>query len=217
MLRFSLFGMEVRVDFLFVALITVFLLTDKSGLSLIGLLACILHELAHLTAFFLLGFTPSLLAFEATGVRLQKPHCLLPVGREVLVLIAGSGINIIIFGLLFSSALSRSGVPFTELLADSNSTYNNVGLLLAISHLFVGLYNLLPLKGLDGGKLLFILMRRFSPDRVATRLCSVVDLSVLLILIAGGLLVILKSGASFTLLVFLGTLIFTAITRAFSK
>lgn len=203
MLRFKLFGMEVRIDFLFVALITVFLLTDSTGIAIVGLSACVLHELAHVAAFYAVGFTPSLLAFEATGVRLQKPSRLLPRIREFIVLIAGSGINLLVFLLLW----------FSFSLGDSTVSSPQTAAALAVSHLSVGVYNLLPLKGLDGGKLLAMLFSLFLPQTAVYRCCNMVDLAVLAMLISGGIFIFIKTGGSFTLTVFLCTLIFTAVKR----
>ena len=74
MLRFKLFGVFIEVDFWFVALVTFFLLTDQTGVSVFALLACFIHELGHLIMFFAVGYTPKALVFELTGIRLVKPE-----------------------------------------------------------------------------------------------------------------------------------------------
>ena len=47
MLEGRILGVRVQVDFLFVALTALVLLTDPQGYTLVALLACLIHELGH--------------------------------------------------------------------------------------------------------------------------------------------------------------------------
>ena len=159
MLRFKLFGVFIEVDFWFVALVTFFLLTDQTGVSVFALLACFIHELGHLIMFFAVGYTPKALVFELTGIRLVKPEQALTPWRDVLVQIAGSATNLLVFFLL-------------------SGTLNAVSIwsIFAAIHLLLGIFNLFPLKSLDGGKLLFLFCLRLFGERAAEAVAGAADI-----------------------------------------
>lgn len=169
MIEFSFKGVKVRFTFWFFAVVTVMLLIDKTGLSLMGLAACMLHELGHLLAFFLVGHTPKEISFEASGIRLVKTSSLLCYPKELLVLLAGSAANLVL-SLAFYRLLPTPG-----------------GMLFAAVHLVLGLFNLLPVGALDGGRIVKLLLLLFcAPDR-ADKISRAISLLVVLPLAAGSL------------------------------
>lgn len=196
MLRFKLFGVDVRIDFWFVAIVTFFLLTDRTGISILALAVCFLHELGHLIAFFVVGQTPRALIFELTGIRLIKPVRPLSPGREAVVQAAGSSANFLWYALLSSTLSSLSNWS-----------------LFATAHLLVGIFNLLPLSALDGGKLLELFcLRFFSPER-AGQITEAVDFFTtagLLVFSAG---LFFSGSHSLTLGIFSGGLSISAFSR----
>lgn len=187
MLRFRLGGMTVTVDFLFVALVTIFLLTDRTGISVIALLACFIHELGHLILFFLVGYTPRALSFELMGIRLTKPAQELTPGREMLVQLAGSATNFTVFFLLIGTL--------------GSVTYAS---LFAVTHLLLGIFNLLPLKSLDGGKLLELCCLKCFGEHVAEIVTSTADLLTTAALLALSIYMVITDSKSMTLMVFSG-------------
>lgn len=147
MLSLSLGRMRLQIHFTGIAVITLFLLLDRTGLGSLGLAVCAIHELGHLLAFLLLRRIPACLSLEWNGIRLEEPREGLTSQEWLFVLLSGSGINLLFFFLL--TAFGRVGV-------------------FAAMHLVVGLYNLLPLPGLDGGRLLSrFLYRHCTPSRAA--------------------------------------------------
>lgn len=143
--------MRLQIRFTGVAVITLFLLLDRTGLGSLGLAVCAIHELGHLLAFLLLRRIPACLSLEWNGIRLEEPREGLTSREWLFVLLAGSLLNLLFFLLLLPllTAPSRAGV-------------------FAAMHLVVGLYNLLPLPGLDGGRLLsHFLYRHCTPSRAA--------------------------------------------------
>ena len=168
MLRFKLAGFPVTVDFLFVGTVTLFLLTDRSGISAMALLACFVHETGHLLAFLLVGYTPRGIVFELTGIRLIKPEQELCPGREAIVQAAGSAVNFAVFFLLSGSL---GGISHKSLFA--------------VTHLLLGCFQLLPLSSLDGGKLLALAAGRLWGERAAYRIGTAADFLTLAGLLAG--------------------------------
>lgn len=58
MIRFVWRGFTLELTFLFAATVAFCLLTDESGVSVLALSACLLHETGHLFAFCLTGHKP---------------------------------------------------------------------------------------------------------------------------------------------------------------
>lgn len=182
MISFRIKALLVKIDFLFVAVITVFLITDSTNYSAIALLACIIHEIGHLIMFFLVGYCPTELSFELTGIRLTKPTTKLSSGKEVLVLLAGSGTNFILFCLLSYATHQISLVS-----------------VFAVTHLVVGIFNLLPLKSFDGGKLLELALLRFCSIKTTYNICTAIDFTAILLLLVTGVYMLIFIGFSWTL------------------
>ncbi len=154
---------QIRIHFLFIACITVFLLTDPTGIAVLSLTASLIHESGHLFAMALMGYRPEVLSFELNGIRLEKNMAGIPPFREFLLLISGSLVNgaIALLGILFS----HGNIP-----------------LYSVIHLFIGGLNLLPLSSLDGGKLLQLLLRHFFPSYWQQKLFDLFQFCFLLLL-----------------------------------
>lgn len=179
MLRFKLFGIEIRLNFLFFAVLTVILLTDQTGIPIWALIASCIHECGHMVAFFCFHQTPRLISFELGGIRMQGQRMeQLKTWQEAVILLAGSGVNFL--------------VSFLHLAVQQN--------LFASIHLLIGCFNLLPVKSLDGGKLLELLFQCIFPFHLAYRSVQICSWGFcLLLLIFGGYL---AYHLNFTLLAF---------------
>lgn len=196
MIEFSLFGINIKIKFMFLAVVTIFLIVDNTSMSIIALLACIIHELGHLIMFAAVGSKPQELAFEMTGIRLTKPSNELPYFKEILVQLAGSSLNFLVFLMLIKTT----------------STINQLSIF-AVTHLVIGVFNLLPIKSFDGGKLLELMLIRFMSMRAANIICNTVDILCILLLLILGLYSFFAGTSSFTLVVLSAFLMFTAIIK----
>ena len=74
-LKFRLFGTEVYISFLFMAVITIMLATDRTGLILPSLFAIIMHEAGHLFAMWLLECAPKQHDLEQSEGRFRCVSC----------------------------------------------------------------------------------------------------------------------------------------------
>lgn len=156
MLEFELFGTTIRVKFLFIAVVTVLLLTDTSGLAVLYLVSCILHETGHILSFYAMKLTPSLLCFDITGIKLEQPKEQINFVTELFILLSGSMTNYMI-------ALVGYLISPTQ---NANIIFINIA---------IGTFNLLPLTGFDGGKVLFVLLSCIFSDKLAYRICYILD------------------------------------------
>lgn len=149
-----------------------------------GLLACALHELGHIGAVLLLGGGVRQIRLTAVGAELAldgaKP---LSYARECAAALAGPGASLI------TAALAARGRLF----------------LLAGLSLGQGLFNLLPILPLDGGRALGLLLASRGEEQGAERALRGLS-AVLSGLLLGGGLVLLREFGNPTLLVTAGWL-----------
>ena len=142
MIVFEIRGIKIQFSFLFFALITIIVLLDPTGIALLSLLAALAHELGHIIAFLCLGQKPQLISFEFSGIRLRESyHHQTKFLPELVLLLAGSAVNLTAFGCFYLTGCWTA----------------------AAIHLCLGVYNLLPVHHLDGGKILSLLLSQFLP------------------------------------------------------
>ncbi|MEG2813570.1 MAG: hypothetical protein RSA79_03120 [Oscillospiraceae bacterium] len=199
MIEFKLFGMTIRIHFLFVALVTLFLLTDEKNVAFLSLLACIIHELAHVIAFMIVSYTPIALDFEITGLRLTASPHKLSIGKELFVQVAGCLMNFILF---FSFYFSLTQINSLSIIT--------------VAHLIIGIFNMLPLKSFDGGKILMLILTKTIRVDIALKICDIVDGVFLLLLFIAGVFLFLKI-QTFTLFLLVCWLIFIFLMKSKKK
>ena len=95
MIRFVWRGFTLELTFLFAATVAFCLLTDESGVSVLALSACLLHETGHLFAFCLTGHKPRAMVFELTGIRLTPSERLPSFAQNLLIQSGGVLANLI--------------------------------------------------------------------------------------------------------------------------
>ncbi len=178
---FNFCGIRFEFKFLFFAAVTLLLFIDRSGVALCAFLSSAAHELAHLAALFSVRANVTAVTFELFGIRIDRMDALL-FWEELAVLMAGPTVNLVLF-LLCGSV--------------NNSSVN----LIAAVNLSIGLFNLLPVGALDGGKaanLIFVRMLGESKGKVAS---LAISLAVVLPIIGVGLYLAVQPMRNVSLLV----------------
>ena len=151
-MKFKLFGTEIYISFLFAAAVTIMLLTDKTGYMLPALFAIILHEMGHLFMMWILECSPKRIKLIPTSVQITAPFQK-RYRNDFLVAVSGPVVNILLFSTLYFNYLAFG---------------NEVTLYFALLNLVIGVFNLLPVKGLDGGTILFCVLEKYKgPDKAA--------------------------------------------------
>jgi len=170
-------------------LLTAWFALENGWRPLLALLsAAALHELGHLMALRFFRVPVANFRLCIFGAELQADRGRLSYGEDLTVLLAGPGVN-----LLCGWALSWAA-------RDREWMYLAAG-----AHLLLGLFNLLPMRTLDGGQALRLLIQwRLGPD-AGDRLCAVVSALcaagiaaclVLLMRVSGGSLWLLPAAAA---------------------
>lgn len=175
-MKLRIADLQVTIGYEAVAAMTAVLLLDRENRVICCMIAALLHELGHLLMMRLCGV-------KVRGFRLRLFDVLIEAEEpssffhDVLITAGGVTVN-----LLFAAILC----PFSPKLG--------------LPHLMLGLFNLLPVMSLDGGRLLSIcLSRRFSP-RVCDMVLRVTTFLFSLPLMTAGILLLLNSGYNYSLL-----------------
>lgn len=160
-MRFKIFGTEFYISFLFAAVITALLAFDRTGYALPLLFAVGMHEAGHLTAMWILGCAPKRIRLVPAAVEITSGF-----GRgrrhEITVALCGPAVNIILFFILWFNYAAFGG---------------ELSLYCGLINLLIGIFNLLPVTGLDGGTVLECLLVKKLEFRRARLVMRILNLS----------------------------------------
>lgn len=120
----------------FFALLTLFLLADRSGIAGLALASMTAHEAAHLLTAFATGYPPAALRLSIFGMVLRQ-EAEIPRISHILICLAGPAAN-----LLLAAACFGAGETWA-----------------ASVNLLLGLFSLCPVRFTDMGSILSALMR----------------------------------------------------------
>ncbi len=160
-MKFKFFGCQIYISFLFWAMIAIMIVFDKTGLIVPTLLAVFFHETGHLLCMWAKGIPPKKIKLIPTSVQITAPT-ISSFKNDIAVSICGPLANLVIFLTLYLNFY----------------IYKNYSVLIfALINLIIALFNLLPLKGLDGGKILHCLISLKSGSEKADKALSLVTLA----------------------------------------
>lgn len=156
MLSFEIKKIKIGVSFSFFAVIAVVLLWQGSSADklLVILLSCVIHELGHIFAMCLCSVPPQKVIAYGGGIKIYPDKTkMISDYQDILILAAGCLVNLVI------ACLSLG--------CKHELTY------FSSANLFLGLFNLMPLKYFDGGRILSIALND-SKAVAVIRFCFIV-------------------------------------------
>lgn len=188
--------LEIRPGFLF--LCGMGLLFCGADTALCAFIAAFCHELGHYLASLCFGGRLERLTFNWRGLEMRVSYPgITDYFCDGFCALAGPGVNLLLgFGTAFSAV---SELCFT----------------FAGTNILLGLYNLLPLTGLDGGVIADSVLKSFLGYSAAEKACRVLEISVSASLIIAGIWLGAKSG-NFSLLLFAFALAFGGVKKRFA-
>lgn len=160
---------------------------------LLTTLAALIHECGHLVAAGALGVPVRGIRYDSTGPRLRMGR-LLSCREEGLIAAAGPACNILCGGILLCFPLSKELLFF------------------AVTSLFLGILNLLPLKNSDGYRILSVLLCRL-PYPSGERICDCAALFTVGIFWLFSIYLLLKTGSAILLFVFSATMFLDTVSE----
>ena len=176
--------MELGISF-FSLLMLLSLILTRSYLSLVALVAAALHECGHILAAKLCRIPLVQMKLGIFGATLTTDRSLCSYGKEIILAAAGPLTNLLCFALCcISDAKSEAAELF------------------ALASLVLAILNLLPIRELDGGRIVYCaLASTFSPS-LASRVVSAFSFGIIFSLWALSVYLILRLGASLSLFIF---------------
>ena len=182
-MRVKLFGTEVYISFLFAAVVTVLLATDRTGMILPSLFAIIMHEIGHLFAMWALDCAPKRVKLIPASVQITSSFTK-GYKNDIIIAICGPLVNFLLFFTLYLNYLAFK---------------NKITLCYALINLIIGLFNSLPVKGLDGGTVLFSLLVKRKDYNKAVLILRAVTVGVALSIIVVAVLLTVKNKINLSL------------------
>ena len=177
----------VRVSAYFVGMVALCFTAGAAWRIGLGLAFAALHEAGHLAAMAALGIRPSSICLTAAGMRIERPPGLrVSFPREILVALAGPGVSLLLAGGFFALRLAISNAMLSEFY------FLNLGF---------GLFNLLPVRQLDGGRALYFFLCRRVNETTAARAVTCSSLLCLFLAGGGAALLCLRNGFSMSLVI----------------
>ncbi len=182
MIEFSVGATKIKISFLFLAFCAVFSLCDKSRVFTMALIASLLHEMAHIIMLYFVGECADSIILAPQGAKLVRSGKMISYKSEILVLLAGCILNFTLFAILYSFSESLSLKLF------------------AVVNLSLGIFNMLPLGTLDGGRILKILLKNILSSQRAELVCKIVSIIVVLAFVVVGVWLITNGRKNVSLL-----------------
>ena len=177
--------LKVSVSPAMVILLACMIATTPLDRLCICFAAAAIHELGHILAAKLLSVNLSHMQLDVLGARLRTSGKLCSYPAMVALCFAGPLVNFLCFGI---------SVPFFDLSGQMQE--------FGLASLSLGLLNLIPIPGFDGGRIVHGILSSFLPVAVVERVCSVLGFCSLLCMWMLSVWLILRTGTSLTLFVF---------------
>ena len=158
------------------------------------LMAAVIHEGGHLLFAALLKMNISSMEFSLGGALIKTDGADISAWKKAAVLLGGSGVNLICGGFLFIFGLGQG---------------------FAMANIILGIFNLLPVKGLDGGSALELILDNFFMPRRVYEISRIISLMFLFAIWVFAVFLMIFSGGNITVYcVFWGLVLVNC--RAFS-
>lgn len=173
------FPVRPELRFSFLAVLGFMICTDREGVMFLGALACILHELGHLAVMLILRRPPTSVVFYGGGIHICGGSTAFPA------VIAGCAVNAALF-------LVCGAVPWE----------NERVRLFGVMNLLIAAFNLLPVRELDGKRLLDLALIWAFPPEKAVRYSGICERIMLILVIPSVLLLVFSGYLNFSAIIF---------------
>lgn len=182
---FTIKQCQIQIEYLFFAVITFLLFTDKKAVALLGIAATVLHEAGHLVMMLLLKVSVQTIRFHAFGVDIvEKGRGKRSYLADMLVALSGPLANMLFcIGSTIIYLFWKNALLWEFIFVNSA----------------IALFHVLPVESLDGGQALYALLCHKFSQRTSETIVMVVSFFVLLPVAIIGFYMLLQSKYNFTL------------------
>lgn len=199
MLRFRVSQTVIEISFFWVAITTLSLfMTGKDSLLPLCLVSAVIHESGHLFILHIFGVHPSKISLKLTDTRIVCDLTELSFQKELLAMAAGPLANILV-----------SLIAFVLNKCFNIATFRN----LCSASLCIGIFNLLPVRSLDGEQILSLLLMRKTELSRKNLIINIISAIIILPVATAGFVLVISCKHNYTLLIVAVFLIFTVISK----
>lgn len=146
--------MSIKIDLMIAFFIILFCITSQIEIYLILLFFAIVHEIGHLIVGLFLGFKPKEIQINIAGVRIEFKPKIEEYNKRIL---KGSSLSL-------KRAIIAMAGPITNFLIiailqvisiiNHKFMLSNMGINVVYANFLIGIFNLIPIYPLDGGRIL---------------------------------------------------------------
>ncbi len=186
MLSIKCFKIPVRLSYPAVALFTLsVIISGKDSMICLCLFCSVFHELGHLFLICRFCGKPRGISVNLGDIAIESDTTCLSKSGELLIDIAGPISNFLL-----------------SLLTILLYFFTNAPILLnlCLCSLFIGLFNLLPLKSLDGGNILYNILTNKFTLKTADTILNIISVIFIIPFLVGGFLILFISKYNYSLL-----------------
>lgn len=176
-------GVKIRFSFWFFATAALLIFSGEGDYPILGLYACIIHETGHLLAMIVFGVRVRAVEFYGAGIKITHEDMsgLNAIKRAVIIL-GGCAVNLL--GFLIFYFLLNTG--------EKAEVFAAVNFVLMI-------FNLIPLKCFDGGKLAELVSERLLSVQKSLKFGKVLEIITILLTALSLIIAIYIGGGNFSL------------------
>ncbi len=177
-MKIKLLNFNIYISFTAIALFALIIISNKLTGYLYCFLSILVHEAGHLIAMFLCKCSPDSLEISVFNIKIvhnNRPNVKLT--KDIFITLSGPLFN-------FLACL----------------IFLNININFAYVNLFIGLFNLLPSKSLDGGQLLYLILSRYFLPKRINLIIDILTIIVSLPIFFVGTMILILSKYNFSLL-----------------
>ncbi len=175
-MSFKLFGTKIYVSFFFCAVFTIMLAFDRTGLILPTFFAVLVHETGHLFAMWALDCEPNQIRLIPSSIQVVSSFSK-RYRNDIIVAFCGPIVNFVLFATLYFNYLAFGNV---------------LVLYYGLLNLIVGVFNSLPVLGLDGGTILYSFLAKRGDSSRATLIVKLITVITAVLIIAVAIIFTVK-------------------------
>ncbi len=184
---FKVYGIRVEITFLFVALITFIISLKVPANVLITVVSSIVHEMGHLLMMLMVGNKPKTVKFHIVGMNIIRQENLkISLKGEITISLGGPLMN---FAIVIISCIF---LCFYE---------SQLILTCACINLILMTFNLLPIKSLDGGTVLYFLLSKNFENQFCRKVLKITSILFITIIYLWAIYVFVVSQYNFSLII----------------
>lgn len=185
-MSFKIGKIPVNITWHFLALIT-FMLSLHTENVMYAVLFSLFHETGHICAMSALGNAPQSISFEITGINIKRrQETGVSLAKEIVIALAGPFMNFVLFAFLMLIYVWSENIKLFNA---------------ASVNLILMTFNLLPVKGLDGGKAVYYFISLILSYKTAKIALSILSVVFILFMLSYGIYILYLTRRNFTMLI----------------